>query len=633
MPQNLAVSSITYDPNDTKTFYAGTGESYTAGDALGNGLWKSTDGGDSWNKIMGGDTQTSYVSEYNVVEIVVPNSNRTYRYTEASFGPSVPSYSPIVHNAILGLDAANDGDQGNGTGSDGCSSLSNASSVNGKIAIVDRGACYFATKTVNAQAAGAKLLIIVNNVDGPPVGMAAPSDGSVDLNAINYNQSANYDDGSCEYIEVVLGCVSIDACNYNMLATDDDGSCHYDCIGCTDLQACNYEEDNTVENGSCQYPTIGYDCSGDCLLDSDGDGVCDVYEVEGCTDLISCNFNSSATEDDNSCIYPDELYFDCNNYVGGDKNGIIWKTKYTSTNTSNDYTKTVLQYNRIQFDITPAALGVTPGDQVSFGIIENPGHVKSQFKFISIGQGSENGILKFDIHGKQYPPQGYFLTVDDQFSITTKSGPARENDIYNFHPRYDNPISNILYNVSPKKTVTWTSTAQADPDINPCNEQKIAWLLNSGFETDYTKPENDSLGIHLANINFRQFELHKYLSGSWVSCGSYSNAWRQANFNFVRNGSTIVCSDLSGGFLHYNEAKNWHVFLDDGAGTTVQRKVISNSEGNLSTTGKRAVINIDTKPSDPSSGNAYLIPNNCTCLLYTSPSPRDLSTSRMPSSA
>ena len=28
------------------------------------------DGGDLWNKVMGGDTETSYVSEYNVVEIV-----------------------------------------------------------------------------------------------------------------------------------------------------------------------------------------------------------------------------------------------------------------------------------------------------------------------------------------------------------------------------------------------------------------------------------------------------------------------------------------------------------------------------------------------------------------------------------
>ena len=85
----------------------------------------------------------------------------------------------------MGLDAANDGDQSNGTDKDGCSSFSNASSLNGKIAIVDRGACYFATKTVNAQAAGAKLLIIINNVDGAPVGMAAPTDGSVDLNSIN----------------------------------------------------------------------------------------------------------------------------------------------------------------------------------------------------------------------------------------------------------------------------------------------------------------------------------------------------------------------------------------------------------------------------------------------------------------
>ena len=172
MPQNLAVSSITYDPNDTKTFYVGTGESYTAGDALGNGLWKSTDAGNSWNKIMGGDTETSYTSGYNVVEIKVPNSSRTYRYVIASFGPSVPTESPIVLDAILGSN-------------NGCSTLTNSSSINGKIAVVDRGDCYFATKTVNAQAAGAKLLIIINNEDGPPVGMAAPTDGSVDISSIN----------------------------------------------------------------------------------------------------------------------------------------------------------------------------------------------------------------------------------------------------------------------------------------------------------------------------------------------------------------------------------------------------------------------------------------------------------------
>ena len=43
VPRNLPISVLTYDPNDPKVFYAGTGESYTSGDALGNGLRKSSD--------------------------------------------------------------------------------------------------------------------------------------------------------------------------------------------------------------------------------------------------------------------------------------------------------------------------------------------------------------------------------------------------------------------------------------------------------------------------------------------------------------------------------------------------------------------------------------------------------------
>ena len=50
IPENVSVTAITYDPNDTKTFYVGTGESYTSS-GPGNGLWKSTDGGVTWNKI------------------------------------------------------------------------------------------------------------------------------------------------------------------------------------------------------------------------------------------------------------------------------------------------------------------------------------------------------------------------------------------------------------------------------------------------------------------------------------------------------------------------------------------------------------------------------------------------------
>ena len=39
-------------------------------------------------------------------------------------------------------------------------------------------------------------------------------------------------------------------------------------------------------------------------MDSDSDGVCDLFEVDGCTDDSACNFTSLATDDDGSCVYP-----------------------------------------------------------------------------------------------------------------------------------------------------------------------------------------------------------------------------------------------------------------------------------------------------------------------------------------
>ena len=46
---------------------------------------------------------------------------------------------------------------------DGCSAFSNASAINGKIALIDRGNCTFVIKVKNAQNAGAKAVIIVEN--------------------------------------------------------------------------------------------------------------------------------------------------------------------------------------------------------------------------------------------------------------------------------------------------------------------------------------------------------------------------------------------------------------------------------------------------------------------------------------
>ena len=44
------------------------------------------------------------------------------------------------------------------------------------------------------------------------------------------------------------------------------------------------------------------DCSGECISDVDGDGVCDEFEIVGCTSEWAENYNNEATDDDGSCF-------------------------------------------------------------------------------------------------------------------------------------------------------------------------------------------------------------------------------------------------------------------------------------------------------------------------------------------
>lgn len=68
---SLSISCLTYDPNETQTFYAGTGEAQTAiityreSSGRGIGIWKSEDGGFTWN-IIESTQNFAYITDIEV---------------------------------------------------------------------------------------------------------------------------------------------------------------------------------------------------------------------------------------------------------------------------------------------------------------------------------------------------------------------------------------------------------------------------------------------------------------------------------------------------------------------------------------------------------------------------------------
>lgn len=128
-----------------------------------------------------------------------------YNVGAASFGADI--FSTYVNKNALYISSSN-----------GCSSFP-ANIFNNKIAVIDRGTCTFTLKALNAQAAGAKAVIIVNNQPGNavmqmgagtsselvviPVVSVGIDDGSnikTMLNADTVNISIGYDGGPLTFL-------------------------------------------------------------------------------------------------------------------------------------------------------------------------------------------------------------------------------------------------------------------------------------------------------------------------------------------------------------------------------------------------------------------------------------------------
>ena len=102
------------------------------------------------------------------VKVLNPKSIAgSYEAQTASYGPPLQGGGSTTGKIVV----VNDGV---GAPADGCEPIQN--NLNGKIALIDRGTCAFVVKTLNAQAAGAKGVIVVNNVAAglPSMGGATP---------------------------------------------------------------------------------------------------------------------------------------------------------------------------------------------------------------------------------------------------------------------------------------------------------------------------------------------------------------------------------------------------------------------------------------------------------------------------
>ena len=75
VPGNMNISCITVDPNNSQIWYIGTGEQYMYGAAVGNGVYKTTNGGNNWVNVHvqlagGGNSGNDFAGLYFINDII-----------------------------------------------------------------------------------------------------------------------------------------------------------------------------------------------------------------------------------------------------------------------------------------------------------------------------------------------------------------------------------------------------------------------------------------------------------------------------------------------------------------------------------------------------------------------------------
>ena len=149
-------------------------------------------------------------------------------------------------------------------------------------------------------------------------------DVDVDADGLCDSQDGCTDNTACNYTNpVATSCLTINSCGNCAPATTVtcglQGACNYDatgdcyndalcdfasCAGCMNSNACNYDAAASISAPlTCTFPDYSWeDCDGNCLNDSNSNGICDEVDVQGCTDNNAINYNPNATVDNGSCF-------------------------------------------------------------------------------------------------------------------------------------------------------------------------------------------------------------------------------------------------------------------------------------------------------------------------------------------
>ena len=117
--------------------------------------------------------------------------------------------------------------------------------------------------------------------------------------------------GAYEFTDFGADCAVFDDSPYhNRLVTTGNPGETLEYTGC--FGACSVPEDPLLN------------CAGECLLDSDGDGICDANDWNACTDSVACNFGELAFGVE-PCIYP-IVGSDCDAGAAACGEGTAWNS-------------------------------------------------------------------------------------------------------------------------------------------------------------------------------------------------------------------------------------------------------------------------------------------------------------------